>query len=388
MGVRFPVFYDTVDTGMNESALYIRPERLSILLRIGLRLTAERNLERLLNMIIEETTAVMEADRSSLFLVDREKNEMWAKIAQGVETTEIRFPVGMGIAGTVGKTGEIINIPDAYQDDRFNREFDRRTGYRTRSILCVPLRNMQGEISGAVQVLNKREGVFTADDEALLTALASHAAIALENADLYTKLQDLNSRLEEKVTERTADLVAANERLSVLNLELEQLSITDSLTQVFNRRFFMERIRQEVKRVNRYGSSVSVLMIDIDHFKQVNDKHGHQAGDTILSGVAGLIKQRLRETDVLARYGGEEFVMIATPMELSGAVTLAERIRSLVEDAEFEHGGRRIKVTISIGVSSWMPAMKDNFEELIRLADDALYGAKEEGRNRVRSARV
>lgn len=373
---------------MNESAQYIRPERLSILLRIGLRLTAERNLERLLNMIIDETTAVMEADRSSLFLVDREKNEMWAKIAQGVETTEIRFPVGMGIAGTVGKTGEIINIPDAYQDDRFNREFDRRTGYRTRSILCVPLRNMQGEIIGAVQVLNKREGVFTADDEALLTALASHAAIALENADLYTKLQDLNSRLEEKVTERTADLVAANERLSVLNLELEQLSITDSLTQAFNRRFFMERIRQEVKRVNRYGSSVSVLMIDIDHFKQVNDKYGHQAGDAILAGAAGLIKKRLRETDVLARYGGEEFVMIATPMELSGAVTLAERIRSMVEEAEFEHGGRRIKITISIGVSTWVPAMKDDFEELIRLADDALYGAKEEGRNRVRSARV
>ena len=373
---------------MTNAAQYIRPERLSILLRIGLRLTAERTLERLLHMIIEETTAVMEAERSSLFLVDREKNEMWAKIAQGVETTEIRFPVGMGIAGTVGKTGEIINIPDAYQDSRFNPEFDRRTGYRTRSILCVPLRNMQGDIIGAVQVLNKREGVFTNDDEALLTALASQAAIALENADLYMRLKDLNSRLEEKVSERTADLLAANERLSILNLELEQLSITDSLTQVFNRRFFMERIRQEVKRVNRYGSSVSLLMIDIDHFKQVNDKYGHQAGDAILAGVAGLIKQRLRETDVLARYGGEEFAMIATPMELNGAVALAERVRSLVEAAEFEQNGHRIRVTISIGVSSWMPSMKDEFEELVRLADDALYGAKEEGRNRVRTARI
>lgn len=373
---------------MEESCGYLRPERLSILLTIGLRLAAERDLERLLLTIIEETTSVMDAERSSLFLVDRERGEMWAKIAQGVDTTEIRFPVGTGIAGTVGRTGEIINIPDAYQDVRFNPGFDKVTGFRTRSILCVPLKNMQGDITGAVQVLNKRGGAFTGDDEALLTALASQAAIALENADLYTKLKDLNTKLEDRITERTADLVAANERLSILNQELEQLSITDSLTQVFNRRFFMERIRQEVKRVNRYGSSLSLLMIDIDHFKNVNDTYGHLAGDAVLAGVAGVIRQRLRETDILARYGGEEFVLIATPMEMNGACALAERIRSLVEAAAIDHNGQTIKVTVSIGVSSWQPALKDNAEELIRLADDALYGAKEEGRNRVRSARV
>jgi diguanylate cyclase (GGDEF)-like protein len=339
-------------------------------------------------MIIEETTSVMEAERSSLFLVDRDKGEMWAKIAQGVETTEIRFPVGTGIAGTVGKTGETINIPDAYQDRRFNPEFDKLTGFRTRSILCVPLRNMQGDIIGAVQVLNRREGVFTGDDEALLMALASQAAIALENADLYKKLRDLNAKLEEKVAERTADLVAANERLSILNLELEQISITDGLTSVFNRRFFMERIRQEVKRVNRYGSSVSVLMIDIDHFKKINDTYGHQAGDAVLANLAATIKRRLRETDVLARYGGEEFVLIATPMELPGALILAERIRALVESTPLEHNGRRISVTVSIGISTWTPSLKEDFEELVRLADGALYRAKEEGRNRVRAARV
>ncbi len=372
---------------MGDDACYIRPERLSSLLKVGLRLTSERDLERLLRMIIEETTEVMEADRSSLFLIDREKDEMWAKIAQGAETAEIRFPVGTGIAGTVGKTGEIVNIADAYDDVRFNREIDRRTGYRTRSILCAPLRNMQGTIIGAVQVLNKRTGTFTADDEALLTALASQAAIALENADLYTKLKELNAKLEEKVEERTADLVAANERLSVLNQELEQISITDSLTQVFNRRFFMERARQEVKRVNRYGSSVSLLMIDIDHFKKVNDTYGHLAGDSVLNGVARLVKGRLRETDVLARYGGEEFMLIATPMDREGAVILGERIRALIESHPFNFDGKSISVTVSIGVSSWKPEMKENFEELIRLADDALYGAKEEGRNRVRTAR-
>lgn len=362
-----------------------RPERLSILLKIGLRLTAERNLDRLLRMIIEETTTVMDAERSSLFLIDREKNEMWAKIAQGVETIEIRFPLGTGIAGTVGTTGEMINIPDAYQDRRFNPEFDKHTGFRTRNMLCAPLRNMQGAIIGAVQVLNKRNGVFTRDDEALLSALASPAAIAIENADLYTRLQDLNAKLEGKVEERTADLVEANERLSALNQQLEQLSIIDNLTHVFNHRFFMERLRQEVKRANRYGTEVSLLMIDIDHFKKVNDTHGYPTGDRVLAGIAGLITTHLRETDMLARYGGEEFALIAAPMDLDGARALAERIRELVESQVFTNDAP-VRVTVSIGVSFWKPFLRENYEVLIREADEALARAKSEGRNRVRTA--
>lgn len=361
----------------------IRSDRLASLLKIGLRLTAEQDLDRLLNLIIGETTKVMEAERSSLFLIDRDTNEMWAKIAQGVNTVEIRFPLGTGIAGTVGRSGEVINIPDAYQDSRFNPAFDHKTGFRTRSILCVPLHNTRGEIIGAIQVLNKRIGVFTANDEALLAALASQAAVALENADLYRRLTMLNLSLEEKVKERTADLVAANERLSVLNKELEQLSITDSLTQVYNRRYFMERLHQEVKRVYRYGSSVSLLMLDIDHFKAVNDTHGHLAGDTVLAGVARVIAKKLRDTDLLARYGGEEFALLAMPMEYPGALQLAERVRALVEEHVFSYEGRSIKVTLSIGVSTWKPVMKENFEEMIRQADQALYSAKEAGRNRV-----
>ena len=140
---------------MSYSIQNIKPERLSILLKVGMRLAAERNLDRLLAMIIEETTAVMSAERSSLFLIDAEKSEMWAKIAQGVDVVEIRFPVGTGIAGTVGKTGELINIPDAYQDARFNPEFDKKTGFRTRSILCVPLKNIVGETIGAIQGIEK-----------------------------------------------------------------------------------------------------------------------------------------------------------------------------------------------------------------------------------------
>ncbi len=364
----------------------IEPDRLSILLKVGMRLAAERNLDRLLDMIIEETTAVMNAERSSLFLIDGDTGEMWAKIAQGVDVVEIRFPVGVGIAGTVGKTGEIINIPDAYADPRFNPEFDKKTGYRTRSILCVPLQNIVGEVIGAIQVLNKKAGMFGKDDEALLTALAAQASVAIDNADLYKKLNELNLSLESKVKERTSELVRANERLSALNKELEEITITDSLTQVFNRQYFMDRIKQEVKRSYRYGTHVSLLMLDIDYFKKVNDTYGHQAGDSVLAGVAGLIKNGLRDTDLFARYGGEEFCLLAMAMDQAGAELLAERLRKKVESAEFVSGGNRLKVTVSIGVSAWLPEIKENFEELVRRADSALYSAKQEGRNRISSS--
>jgi diguanylate cyclase (GGDEF)-like protein len=368
---------------MSDPVLNIPPERFASLLKISLRLTAERDLDRLLRAIIEETTAVMDADRSSLFLIDVERGEMWAKIAQGVEVIEIRFPVGVGIAGAVGKTGAIVNIPDAYADQRFNPEIDRKTGYRTKSILCAPLRNTCGEIIGAIQVLNKRTGPFGSEDETLLAALSSHAAVAIENADLYRRLSALNLSLERKVEERTAELSAANERLSVLNRELEEISITDALTKVYNRRYFNERLRQELKRVSRYSPPVSLLMIDIDLFKKVNDTWGHQAGDAVLSGVAGLIKGRLRETDLIARYGGEEFCLLATGTDQAGAQVLAERVRALVQNTVFEHGGNTIAVTVSIGLSTWEPSLGEIPEEFIRRADTALYRAKEQGRNRV-----
>jgi len=372
---------------MNDCSIQgIKQDRLSILLKVGMRLAAERNLDRLLAMIIDETTAVMEAERSSLFLIDSERGEMWAKIAQGVETEEIRFPLGVGIAGTVGATGEIINIPDAYKDARFNPEFDRKTGFHTRSILCMPLKNIVGQTIGAIQVLNRMNGAFDRDDEALLTALASQAAVAIDNADLYRKLNDLNQSLEEKVQERTAELMRANERLSTLNKELEEITVTDGLTQVHNRQYFMDHLRQEVKRSNRYGTNVSLLMFDIDHFKSVNDTYGHQAGDAVLVGVTKLISERLRETDLFARYGGEEFCLLGMAMDQGNAFMLAERMREYIARASFEHNGRQLHVTVSIGVSSWAPALKDNFEEMIRLADAALYKAKAEGRNRVCSA--
>ncbi|MGH9579424.1 MAG: GAF domain-containing protein, partial [Terriglobales bacterium] len=161
----------------------------AVLLDVMSALAAERQLDVLLQKIMEKTSEVLDADRSTLFLVDDAKQELWSKVAQGKDMSEIRFPVGAGIAGHVARIGETVNIPDAYKDPRFNQEIDRRTGYRTRTILCMPMRTRQGKILGVFQVLNKRRGVFSQADEGLLEAFASQAGIAVRNAMLNEEIE-------------------------------------------------------------------------------------------------------------------------------------------------------------------------------------------------------
>ncbi|MEE9252772.1 MAG: HD domain-containing phosphohydrolase [Thermodesulfobacteriota bacterium] len=166
-------------------------DKLRSLLEIGKSLSAERDLDKLLHIILLEVTRVMEAERSSILLVDKERGELWSRIAQGLEIKEIRIPLDKGIAGHVATTGETLNIPEAYEDPRFNQEVDISTGFRTRSVLCVPMANRDGDVIGVIQVLNKTDGTFGADDEDLLLAFAGQAAIAVENALLYEQIQNL-----------------------------------------------------------------------------------------------------------------------------------------------------------------------------------------------------
>lgn len=164
---------------------------LVALLKIGQTVAAETDIEVLLKVITEETKAAIQADRCSVFLYDRKTNELWSKVALGMDSQEIRFPADKGLAGHVVKTGETINIKDAYLDDRFNKEIDHQTGYRTKTILCMPITNLKQEIIGAFQVLNKLNGEFSEEDEDLLVAIGSSAGIALENAQLFKKQQEM-----------------------------------------------------------------------------------------------------------------------------------------------------------------------------------------------------
>src|SRR5262245_16955293 len=168
-------------------------DRLSSLLYLSQQLNAERNLPRLLDLMAREVARLLAAERSSVFLWDRSTDELWSLVA--LESEPLRFDARRGLAGAVVQSGISINVPDVQQDSRFYPAIDARTGFRTRNILTVPLRNHAGEISGAFQVLNKQQGAFTAGDEEMLKAVAAQAAIAIETAQLIGKLQQQRDAL-------------------------------------------------------------------------------------------------------------------------------------------------------------------------------------------------
>jgi HD-GYP domain-containing protein (c-di-GMP phosphodiesterase class II) len=158
-------------------------QRLTVLFNITRNISIELKLDNLLLIIMDEVRKALKADRCTVFLLDREKNELWSKVAHGER--DIRFPSNLGIAGYVANTGDVLNIPDAYADPRFNQEIDKKTGYFTQNILTFPMRNKLGEIIGVFQVLNKFEGSFTKQDEQLLDTISVIAATQIENAQLY-----------------------------------------------------------------------------------------------------------------------------------------------------------------------------------------------------------
>jgi len=162
--------------------------------------------------------------------------------------------------------------------------------------------------------------------------------------------------------------------------EIYRLTTTDGLTQVYNKRYFMEMLEREISRSQRYGRPLSLLMFDIDHFKKVNDSFGHLAGDYVLQHLADVVKRRIRREDIMARYGGEEFAIILPEIDQYSAKQFAEKIRALVEKTTFTFEDTSIEVTISVGVATSI-VEDSNPLEFIKIADEKLYEAKNGGRN-------
>jgi diguanylate cyclase (GGDEF)-like protein len=219
-----------------------------------------------------------------------------------------------------------------------------------RTVLLVPI-YAKGRPIGLLIVENIPGQTVNRNQKEFLLTLASQAGLAIENANLY---------------ERTL-----------------QLSITDGLTGIYNYRFFRQRLEEEVSRSKRYGSTLGLLILDIDHFKVFNDRFGHLQGDEILKIVAAILRANTRDVDAVARYGGEEFAVLLSEVDLAEAVVYAERIRVAVEGSPLNlPDGSRAGVTVSLGVAVCTEALLDE-KEFIRRADQALYRAKELGRNRV-----
>lgn len=169
-------------------------EKMHRLIEASKTVNSSLDTDKLLSVILKTATATVHSDRGTLYLIDEMKGELWSKVQQGATLVEIRLPIGKGIAGYVAATGETINIPEAYSDPRFNPEVDKRTGYRTKTILCMPMRNRDNKVIGVFQLLNKIQGAFTRDDEEYIDALSVHASIAIENAQLAQEMVS-NERL-------------------------------------------------------------------------------------------------------------------------------------------------------------------------------------------------
>ncbi len=230
--------------------------KIAVITEIGSALGTALKLDELLTVVMDKVTGLMDAERSTLFLVDEKSGDLWSKVTQGVLNTEIRLRFGQGVAGWVAQTGKSINIRDAYDDPRFNPAVDAKTGFQTRSILCQPIRNQDGKILGVLQVLNRRRGPFTPDDENLLSALSVQIAIAIENSGHHLDILEKNLELTE-LTEALERRVAELDLLAQIDHELAHTMDLES---------FIESSTQKMAEVFKARAAVLTLL-ETDHLR-------------------------------------------------------------------------------------------------------------------------
>ena len=308
--------------------------------------------------ILRQSAELLKAERGSLLLFDEATNELAIKAAMGLRAevaSETRIRLGDGISGTVLLEGRPLVVRDTEMTGHSPAPAERH--YKTKSFISYPI-VIAGRKVGVLNVTDKAGGgSYDEIDLSLIETIAPQMALALERAEWH-----------EKAT------------------QFQLMSITDPLTGLLNRRYLEERLTEELKRSQRYGYSMSFMMIDIDDFKLYNDRNGHQAGDLALEMTAQCLKSALRSADVASRYGGEEFCILLPQATLQEASAIAERIRRRVERTRYPHGKAQPRgaVTVSIGVSAFSATL-DTPATIIRAADRALYQAKSSGKNRVQT---
>ena len=306
--------------------------------------------------ILTHTMELLNAERASLWVFDETSNEISLKAAVGFATASVEVTpgrIGEGISGGVLESGRALVVSDLERAGLTAAPAERK--YRTKSFISYPI-TMSDRKIGVLNVADKI-GVQTFDDVdlSLLEIIGPQIAVALESAEW-----------QERAT------------------QFQLMSITDPLTGLLNRRYLEERLTDELNRSQRYSYAMSCLMIDIDDFKNYNDRNGHQAGDVALKITAHALKAALRSADVACRYGGEEFCILLPQTSLSEAGVIAERMRQRVAEREYAFGNAQPlgTVTVSIGISTFAKYI-DTGEKVIAAADRALYTAKAKGKNRV-----
>jgi len=306
--------------------------------------------------ILTHCKELLNAERASLWVFDENSNEINLKAAVGFAATgadDATKRMGEGITGGVLESGRALVIANLETAGLTPAPAERN--YRTKSFISYPI-TMRGRKIGVLNFADKTGGEPFADvDLSLLEIMGSQIAVAVERADW-----------QERAT------------------QFQLMSITDPLTGLLNRRYLEERLTDELNRSQRYNYSMSCLMIDIDDFKNYNDRNGHQAGDVALKITAHALKGALRSADVACRYGGEEFCILLPQTSLTEAGVIAERMRQRVAEKDYPYGSSQplSTVSVSIGISTFAKHI-DTAEKVIAAADRALYNAKTRGKNRI-----
>src|SRR5204862_3136358 len=280
-------------------------QEITIFHDVAKALTSSLDLDSILQTIMEKMAEYFRPDTWSLLMVDEQKNELYFAIAVGSASEalkNVRLKVGEGIAGHVAKYGEKLIVPDVRADQRFAKRIDQMTQWETQSIICVPLKSKL-RVLGVIQLVNVDMQHFGDQESFFLQSLCDYAAIAIENARAVEKIQEL--------------------------------TITDDCTGLFNARHLYKTLETEVYRSARFGYEFSVIFIDLDHFKQVNDTKGHLVGSRLLAEVGYLIKAQLRLIDFAFRYGGDEFVVLLPQTPKDAALVGARRLRDTLPNSNF-----------------------------------------------------
>jgi diguanylate cyclase (GGDEF)-like protein len=323
-------------------------ETVALIFELTQSLSAETDVDAILRAMCERVAPGLSVAEMALLLYDERAQQLTVRATAGftpeTDPRGMRFGADEGAVGLVATSGQSLYIRDTKTDPRYLHFKGKHV--HEGSFMCVPMK-LPGRLVGVLMALREGVDMFGETDRRLLESLASTAGLAIAHAEMTARLAEL--------------------------------AVTDELTQVANRRFLLERLVREVDRARRGTRPLAVLMLDLDHFKRVNDEYGHQRGDEVLRGVARELRAQLRRIDTVGRYGGEEFVVLLPDTARAQALHVAEKLRESVKHAAFPDG---LTMTISIGVAG-LPEDASEPDALIEAADRALFAAKRAGRDRV-----
>lgn len=325
------------------------------LVKIAVQLNSETDLNRLQALIVREGNALVQAERTILFMVDHENHELYSQAWSGQDEHEVRLPVGRGIAGMVALDGEAIRLSDAENDPRYSGGL---FAYNAHSLLTVVVKTSDGTITGVIQCLNKTSGNFEEADEELLKAFGDLAGLAIERTTFALEQKRLSAQL----------IFQAKH---------------DALTGLPNRLMLEESLEKALGDAKRKKHQVAVLFIDLDRFKMINDSLGHTVGDALLQQVACRLQSGVRFTDMVARQGGDEFVIVLNVVKnLQSVNRIAENILKSLQEP-FIVSSQELYISASIGISLY-PSHGETVTEILRHADNAMYKVKDQGKNNFR----